>query len=490
MATKFKCCKKDMNNYICIACQHIFHSSCLARMKNVKKLHEHYIYCSEGCVKNEKYKKDEMDILVLELEKNKRSLSEKDITMTELEFRATEEIEEMKNAIGELQTKNKEKDSFIKKLQKQIKDFEDEVFEEEQKFEARQMEQKRHVEKLLKEITEMKQQNRTLSEEIRKNKDEHKLLTNKLKILQEIRDEMTISIETLEAENDMYKNKNELSDLCEKSKTKNNVPNNIKTSSNRQLKVLPATKTDRPKIRIIAQALGKNLGEGLNNLLGDTHSVLSVIKPGATDCELLNDAISEVKNFTLKDTLIFWPCVANKTFIQNLLMPFKNVKIIIITQPYQKTNYKNINNLIYYNNLELKKEACKVGKGAYVLECNNVLRRDNYCGRGKSLTKVGKYYICKTIKDVITNYAKTEGIKESQDKPTETYFSENTVINKSFYTKTRISECQNIDRSLWEEMQETKNEDQTLDSSILNIINVNPYTKTNFQKTPTKNTQA
>lgn len=39
------------------------------------------------------------------------------------------------------------------------------------------------------------------------NKEEQKQLMNKLKILQEIRNEMAVSMETLEAEKDMYKTK-------------------------------------------------------------------------------------------------------------------------------------------------------------------------------------------------------------------------------------------------------------------------------------------
>lgn len=495
MATKFKCCKKDLNNYVCIICHNVFHSSCLGRLKGVKMLHEHYISCSEKCIIKENNKKDEIAQLAAELEKNRRTVTEKDIAMTELECSSAEEMEEMKNILVTLQTEIKQKDSFIKKLQKQIKDIEDEVYEEESKLEAKQLEQKRYADKLIKEITDMKEQNRTMLEQIMENKAEHKQLTNKLKELQAIRDEMIVSIETLEVEKNMYKS--ELMELNQKSKSKshlgttktdnNNLPPTVQIRHKPRYEQTVSIKM-KPKIRLIANSLGRGLSEVLNNLLGDTHSVHSVIKTDAEDDDLLKDAISEAKQLKSKDILIFWPNMANKKFVKNLVLPFNKIQTIIITRPYHGTNYKSINNLIYYTNLELKKEACKVGKGECVLECNNILRPYNYSNRGRFLNKTGKHRLSRLIKDSITNYkGNTECNNTVQKEHTETATSENDK-----YTITANKEMSNIislasitsdmNQSLWEEMQESANEDQLRDSNILNITNDGTPTNLNASR--------
>lgn len=454
-------------------------------------------------MKKESTKKDEIDQLVAQLEKNRRSLTEKDITMTELEFKAAEEIEEMKNTIVELQTEKKEKDSFIRKLQKQIKDFEDEVFEEEKKFEARQLEQKRLVEKLIKEMNEIKQQNRTLLEQIMQNKEEQKELANKLRILQKISDEKAVSIETLEVETEMYRN--ELSDLHKKLKTKNKELENIipnsqplltKRMHQKQRKGLPKNNkiiNDRPmtnnrrKVKFVTNSQGKHMGTQLFRLLGDTFSVESIVKTNADENELLKSAISNAETLTENDILVVWPNKCSKQLIQRLLIPLKHIQTIIITQPYHKYNYKNVNDVIYYSNLELKREAIRASLGHTILECNGILRRNNYTRNSITINEIGKYYLGISIRNWIYN----RNVLINKCKSSEERISANRSIQE---VENNIKEIGSLNGSeldptpsLAEEMTEAQNEDQILDKSIVNIINNTASNNINFQSiTPLK----
>lgn len=470
MANKFKCCKKDTSNYICVICHGIFHSSCMSRNKNIKILNDNFIYCSQKCNKEENTKKEDMERLVAELEENKQKLMQKDNTMTELEFRAMDELDEMKTLIAEQRNDNKAKDLFIAKLQKQIKDFEDEILEEDRKHEIRQSQQTRYFEEINKEMMEIKERNKSLLEEIEKHKGHQEQVTHELRELQEVQRMMVVSMETLEAEKEMYQN--EVSKLRKRPVSKGinaqkNAVSPLKEDKIHGKSNLNVLKKEKLNIRLFTNSMGRRMSEVLFYQLGDTYSVHSIVKPNAKDDELLKDAISEAKKLTSNDILIFWPKLANKSLVQDLLIPY-NVKTILITQPYHNINFKNINDLIYYNNLEMKREAIKVGKEKSILECNDVLRKNNFCQKGLSLNQTGKYFLCKAIKNLIENYKKI-------------------TENKSVATGPSVETCPqnninlNLNKSLWEEMQETLCENKTLDKNMFNSMGSSSLV--NFQKT-------
>lgn len=103
MNRNFKCCKnKDFSNFICVACNSVFHPSCMERMTDIVKVSGFRILCSESC-QNIFNEKDHME---------------------------DEKSEKIDALVKEL----KEKDTYIKRLKRNSQTFENDVTEAEKSF--------------------------------------------------------------------------------------------------------------------------------------------------------------------------------------------------------------------------------------------------------------------------------------------------------------------------------------------------------------------
>lgn len=487
MANKFKCCKKDFNNYICTSCSNVYHPSCKDRIKNIEIISGTYIYCSEKCKHKDKNLTEELSRLIAEVEEKKTELVKKDLVIEETENKFTEIIEQLQEQNNKLLIEIREKDLYIERVQRRTRDFEDEVYEEERKYEAECTKQKQTIAKLSKELVNLESKIAVLQAEIESQNDIYTDIMTEYKEIQEINKKMLISIETLEAERQMLRNEiNELNrksiypdrrNKCEKK----NMHVKFAVKHQEDIKTNVPMIEKRGKVKFITNSQGKHLGKQLFRLLGDAYSIESTVKSNADEEELVRSALKNAEQLTKNDFLILWPNKCSKQLVQRILNPLKNIQTIIITEPYYKFNYKNINDIIYYRNLELKKEASRANLGQNIVDCNGSIRRNNYTRHGNQINETGKYYLGISIRSWIHN----RSIKVvNKCDSSEQKISTNILLYENGLNLETAEDPEsfngsdlNTTPSLAEQMMQTKNGDNILDISIINRAS----NKRNFQ---------
>lgn len=207
MEFKLKCCKrKDFNNLCCKTCLGVYHPSCMERYKAVKLLGNNIIYCSAECESKELDSKQNEDELLKLINRYKADLLEKDLAIEKLEDDNDKIRNAFENEISQLSNKIKEKNMFIKRLQRKTKDFEDEVFEDEKKSIEKINEQSDKINSLKKKIIELDSANKILSQEKDISYEELKKAKNDLQEIKELSQNMLVSIRTLEKDNEALSN--------------------------------------------------------------------------------------------------------------------------------------------------------------------------------------------------------------------------------------------------------------------------------------------
>lgn len=131
---KFKCCRKDFNNYICTGCLNAFHSSCLSRIKGIRELGNHKIYCSSKCEEQNKEEQLTVNKLECEINKLKQVIIKKDEIIEKLISEKEEQEVELNGEITKLVNEIKERENFYKKQTRNSQDFEDIAAEMERKL--------------------------------------------------------------------------------------------------------------------------------------------------------------------------------------------------------------------------------------------------------------------------------------------------------------------------------------------------------------------
>lgn len=372
MTTKFKCCKKDFNNYCCMVCYNVYHASCMDRLKNIETLYEHRIICSGKC--KDKYDAEikEKNRLIMEVRNSKQELEEKNILMDKIEIDNLDAIEELQRNNDALINEIKERDLYIQRLERRIKDFEDEVLEVDQKYETKFTEQRKTVANLNKDIIAISNANKLLQEEVSEKNLDLEKISDEIQELKEINGRMLTSIETLEAENqmycdEMYKLRHKMSD--------NAMLTFPHPNRNKPTNLVETRKSEKKKIVLISNYQGRYLSEYLSNQVGNNFCVESIVKPNANNQELVETALNNAKYLNKNDTIILWPNTCSRKLVNDFLMQLKKLRALIITQPYYRFNYKGVNEAIYANNLELFKAAYETNLGDCVLDCNNFLKK-------------------------------------------------------------------------------------------------------------------
>lgn len=172
MEAKFKCCRKDFTNYICIVCLSPFHPSCLERKSSVIKLGRYRVYCSEHCQGEDQAREEREGKL----------------------------IEELKRA----ETGSREKDAFIERLKKNSRDFEDDVVAVEGKYAEELMRHKNMAVNLKRELDGLRLENDRWQREFGEKEQLVERLERDISELTVLNRDMISTIRTLEEVNEMH----------------------------------------------------------------------------------------------------------------------------------------------------------------------------------------------------------------------------------------------------------------------------------------------
>ncbi|KAG5899165.1 hypothetical protein JTB14_029000 [Gonioctena quinquepunctata] len=173
----------------------------------------------------------------------------------------------------------------------------------------------------------------------------------------------------------------------------------------------PSHSCIRKKILIVSTVHGKGMAEAMSKLT-EEYSILSFVKPHATDAELVVTATNLARDFTKDDVVLIWPNRLTSNSLDNIRSNLKNTYTIIISEPYRLNG--NINQLIYENNLLINKKLhAQNTNQCLFLECNNILRRSNYYGDGIRLTNAAKFFLGKALLSLVKGLP-TSGNCESE----------------------------------------------------------------------------
>lgn len=199
---KFKCCRKDFNNFVCINCYGIFHTSCLHRTKKPTEVDGYKIYCSLKCekVSNEKYL--ELQKLNDEVRKLKDIITENNDKSEIAEIDYNSNIETLGEEIVKLKKDIERREEHYNKERKIRRDLEDEALEMEQRFlkEIKILTERNNIvteslQDLMNKMEDMRSQLSTTSNELKRQQ------VDNLELL-EINKQMVNSIRLLESENE------------------------------------------------------------------------------------------------------------------------------------------------------------------------------------------------------------------------------------------------------------------------------------------------
>lgn len=397
----YGCCKNKsfpLNYYICQKCFKVFHRSCVQQSKaKFKFLKDFQIIC---CSSN-------------------------------LDYSDTDEKSLMEQTISDLTENNDMQNNYIEKLKLEHKHFVEEASQREDDFLEQIQKQRKCIDEYDAELIQLRETIKTLTS---KSTDTVSTQTNTLLMtinnstqtenvekvtislstqttneanfeeraaefektireLNNILQNMLVSIDTLTQENKIYQY--EIEELKSKISFLNGTgPNEKKTVASR-------TDVGRRRIVVVSHSRGRNLGMMLRNLLEDYYEVESIVKPHADDKELIQTALKNSGRLGRNDVVFLWPNKCKSSLVSDFLLPLKNTRGIIITEPYHSVSSTS-NDVIYKTNLELLKAAYHAKLEDCVLESNNFLRKSNY-RNPTNLNNKGKYFLCKAIKNVIIN---------------------------------------------------------------------------------------
>lgn len=207
MAAVFKCCKsKECTSVCCVQCFSIFHSSCIARRKSVTHLDGHTVICSTECEKERSDEKKNTEELSRTLTRLADEVRDKCQMIVRMERGEEERVISLNAQIDQLTAMNEEKDAYIRTLKRRTTDFEDEVFDTEQKYISEVKIYKARITDLNREIVDSLNRNDSLRIECDGLKAELERLRVEISECNKLRESMLTSIETLTEENHAYVN--------------------------------------------------------------------------------------------------------------------------------------------------------------------------------------------------------------------------------------------------------------------------------------------
>lgn len=377
----FECCKKAFIHYVCVNCSKVYHKTCIAKNKeNMEVNTDNKFRCCQS-----REPDNVLDTSIME--KTIQDLAEDSIM----------------------------KEKHIEKLKKVKEDLVEEALRNESELLVQIGKQEKLIQELKKQLTNLKRQ---MNESVKELKTESTQTNTKNTVSTEIQ---TISTITLQ----------------------NNMTNrsSVKKTENRTVR---DNHSNRKQILFVSGNHGKGMIKFLISRSSDYYAVQSIIKPNATNDELLRTAINNSLTFTPLDIVILWCDKSNNHLHSKILTHFENTRLLILTEPY-RYDIPGINDVIYQNNLKLLEVITKLkSPNKVVLECNNSLRKSNYHRDKFSITMTGKRFLCNKIFDVIV-------IPENEkfQAPVEHSNSEIQPVETSYYTRSiaNNSRCDSLEEA-------------------------------------------
>ena len=413
MSAKFKCCRKDLNNFCCVFCHSILHKSCCDRKKDVTMIQDHKIYCSKIC--------------------------------EEMSYEVESYNSDLHSVINKLKDEIEEKNKFIHKVKRNTKAFEDDVLETERSFIEEIDEKKKtiinlnnKVSQLIKEKIE-KERNQTEEDEnqkiyeknimememiIEKMRKKIASLDNKNKIISE---ELDLLRGQINKSNKIEKNKDDadlkLNNIMDTIYKQNAVPLNNQNQgnekTNEETNIIKEQKShmvnNKPKILIMADNNGKNCVNIFKNMYGSLVEVSCFYKPNALIEDVVTDCAKLTKTYNKNDHIIILAGVNNiirgrnmKTaFLNNLLAGLNYTNVIIMGVPY--VHRRDILNKLCYNfNTLIFTEACKFDNVKYI-DPNIIFQWENYINKKLELTYGAKQKLFRNVNFLNSEYKENTG---------------------------------------------------------------------------------
>lgn len=369
----FECCRTKTfpsSYYICVNCTRVFHRSCVLR----DKLKYNFL----GCYKIKCCERmDETEALT----------SEKSL---------------LEETISELNENSTLREQYLKKLKEDHLRFAEEVSIRENELNTLIKNQEDKIKTAYREIDKLKKDISSFQTEKIVCTNSTQTTSNKLATRQ-------TQTEIL-CENKIHPCLHKHDQITKKDDMHNCTPNK------------PVSR----KVTLVSGNHGKDLANILTRYLDAEFSVFSIIKPDASNNELVETAFSLSKDLTKNDFMVFWPNVNSSQLSNNLMYRLKHTNVMILTSP-SRYDLPELNENIYSSNLSLYKNIhSSWGNLTSLLNVDKILRRSNYDYRGIHLRKSGKRYLALHIANEIKIKLRL-GFKTSTNLSNENIGNHNTV---------------------------------------------------------------
>lgn len=319
----YECCKdKVLSAVCCVVCSSIFHKSCLERRKTAVKITGHRIYCSARCRENQLAEENKTEDFLKEIQGLK------------------EEIEDRKR--------------HIERVQKQSRDFENEILHTEEGYIAKFRELEGIIERRNNDLDVLKDKIVTMERELVTRNDTNVQLEDNLRDLGNINSGMIAAIRALEMENDLHAGKIKLLEVeLEHYKSEGASARSVDHRTQGGVSRAARFEDSRPRILLVAGGVGRDLVQFLMEMCGGSYSVQAVLKTGSTNSELIATALENSRTFSKLDVVIIWPHMVSSALIDDFILKSNHTNALILTRPYG--NKPRENHFIYESNLSLYK---------------------------------------------------------------------------------------------------------------------------------------
>lgn len=354
---KFKCCKKDFYNYICVVCLGLYHPSCMERKGSVMKLGKCKICCSEQCQKEYEGREEEKKTLHQRLEKVENDCKEKDMYILRLKRQSQDFEDEVVNVEGRYVRELVEQKNVIINLNKEIEGLQVRNEQWQREFDEREQ----SVVKLERDIVELSTINKEMISTIRTLEEGNRCLLNELERIKE-----KVSMET---RSDEYREQAIEGDGCgrcdetSESRAQAGILNTVKVLNDAAL----YTKSEGKRLLILCDETARHLnGKIKGSLNSRSFQVESVMKPGAWFGSVIS-SWNVTKNCTSNDYILIMAGVNDfrggkyPSFraLNEKIKAGANANVLIASVPYV-TSYR-INRRIYSFNMKLYEYSLRVG---------------------------------------------------------------------------------------------------------------------------------
>lgn len=227
MENRFICCNRKVPHYVfCANCGATAHINCLKKNETIIHWNGNEILCSDKCL--EKY------IKTKEINKNYlKEINSLNDTICEKDKVNKELLEEM----TKLKWETEEKDSYIEKIKRNSRDFENEAYDAERNYETMMKEYKTQIVALKKVVLNLQKKEEEYLHEMNTNKTMLGKFEENLTVLTVANKNMISTIEVLESERDQHileliSLRKQLSDSKVRKKEDNDLQNRKEVLSN------------------------------------------------------------------------------------------------------------------------------------------------------------------------------------------------------------------------------------------------------------------